>query len=202
MLSTPTAVAVGSAGQRQPGAIVAALVCFPLIVRVLLPGVSVLDLADAAVPAVSIAFILVRVGCFLSGCCYGTISDLPWAVHYGVGSPALANHIERGLVPVGAAESLLVHPLAAYFGLAALVTAAVTYWYFPYRQFAGEVVLIGLTMREGSKALLEVYRQPEIGAMSPLHLQAVSGALAVAAAVILIAVRLSIRARTSRPAQL
>lgn len=33
------------------------------------------------VPALSISHAIGRVGCFLTGCCYGTHCELPWAVH-------------------------------------------------------------------------------------------------------------------------
>jgi phosphatidylglycerol:prolipoprotein diacylglycerol transferase len=37
-----------------------------------------------------------RIGCFLNGCCYGGLSDLPWAVRFPEESPAFADQAQRG----------------------------------------------------------------------------------------------------------
>lgn len=39
------------------------------------------DVADAVAPSLGVALAVARVGCFLAGCCYGKLCDLPWAVH-------------------------------------------------------------------------------------------------------------------------
>ncbi|MFY9115008.1 MAG: prolipoprotein diacylglyceryl transferase [Dethiobacteria bacterium] len=36
--------------------------------------------ADIMVPYFLLGYSLVRIGCFFSGCCYGKVSDVPWAV--------------------------------------------------------------------------------------------------------------------------
>lgn len=36
--------------------------------------------ADLAAPAGALAYAIGRIGCFLNGCCYGRLCDLPWAV--------------------------------------------------------------------------------------------------------------------------
>ena len=37
-------------------------------------------MTDVAAPAVAIGIAIGRIGCFLNGCCYGAVCDLPWAV--------------------------------------------------------------------------------------------------------------------------
>ena len=39
-------------------------------------------MADAVAPAVAVGIAFGRIGCFLNGCCYGAICDLPWAVRF------------------------------------------------------------------------------------------------------------------------
>jgi phosphatidylglycerol:prolipoprotein diacylglycerol transferase len=41
-----------------------------------------LRMADVMAPSAAIAYAFARVGCFLNGCCYGTASNLPWAVNF------------------------------------------------------------------------------------------------------------------------
>jgi phosphatidylglycerol---prolipoprotein diacylglyceryl transferase len=36
--------------------------------------------ADIAAPPAALAYALGRIGCFLNGCCYGKICELPWAI--------------------------------------------------------------------------------------------------------------------------
>lgn len=43
---------------------------------------SFFKLMDLGVMLVAIGYPITRIGCFLNGCCYGTPSDLPWAVVY------------------------------------------------------------------------------------------------------------------------
>ena len=37
-----------------------------------------------------------RVGCFLNGCCFGGVCELPWAVQFPAGSPPYIRQAERG----------------------------------------------------------------------------------------------------------
>ncbi len=58
-----------------------------------LPGLA---FADLIAPGVVLGVGLGRLGCFLNGCCYGGLSDLPWSVRFPEGSPAYADQAQRG----------------------------------------------------------------------------------------------------------
>jgi len=58
--------------------------------------------------------VVIRIGCLLVGCCYGTQSDLPWAICYTSNSPAFINQVNKGLISVNDAHSLPVHPSQVY----------------------------------------------------------------------------------------
>jgi phosphatidylglycerol:prolipoprotein diacylglycerol transferase len=73
----------------------AALVAF--VYKHRLPGLA---LTDLIAPGVVLGVGLGRLGCFLNGCCYGGLSDLPWAVQFPPESPAYVDQAERGLVYV------------------------------------------------------------------------------------------------------
>jgi phosphatidylglycerol---prolipoprotein diacylglyceryl transferase len=88
-------------------------------------NVSPWRLADASVPAVAAGIVLVRVGCFLNGCCSGVRTDLPWGVTFpgsGVdaGIQVLAS---SGLLGTVMATPAAVHPTQLY-ELAAVVLSA------------------------------------------------------------------------------
>lgn len=44
--------------------------------------ISFLKLLDHASPFIILGYAITRVGCFLNGCCYGAVTQLPWAVVY------------------------------------------------------------------------------------------------------------------------
>ena len=84
-------------------------------------------LADEAVPAVAAGVVLVRIGCFLNGCCPGLPTDLPWGVTYAYGSTAWSGQLLSGgggiLGLAGHVEP--VHPTQLYEVAAALLCLAV-----------------------------------------------------------------------------
>ncbi len=57
-----------------------------------LPVAAMLDLV---VPGMLLGLALGRVGCFMHGCCFGGVCDLPWAVQFPAGSPPYLRQVER-----------------------------------------------------------------------------------------------------------
>ena len=60
-----------------------------------LPGLA---LCDLIAPAAAIGLGIGRIGCLLTGCCYGGICDLPWAIRFPAGSPAYLRQVDDGQV--------------------------------------------------------------------------------------------------------
>ncbi|REK07512.1 MAG: hypothetical protein DWQ37_21525 [Planctomycetota bacterium] len=60
-----------------------------------LPGLA---LSDLIAPGVVLGVGLGRLGCFMNGCCYGDLTDVPWAVQFPPGAkvPVYTDQIERG----------------------------------------------------------------------------------------------------------
>jgi phosphatidylglycerol---prolipoprotein diacylglyceryl transferase len=93
-------------------------------------------LADSAVPALAAGILLMRVGCFLNGCCFGITTKLPWGVTFPPGSPAWAEqllHSRTGLVGLLAGNASArtveaVHPTQLYELAAALAFAGIAFW--------------------------------------------------------------------------
>jgi phosphatidylglycerol:prolipoprotein diacylglycerol transferase len=171
--------ALAHPGYRHPGIIVGMLLGLPLTARVFLPGRSLAWVADLGTPAVALGLALARVGCFLEGCCYGTPSGLPWAVRFPGTSPVAAHQTIAGLLPPGASASLPVHPLQLYLALLPLAVGLLLLWRRRRQRFDGEILLLGLAVHEGGKALLECLRASDPLNGGP-HLQLASLLLAVA----------------------
>lgn len=51
---------------------------------------------DLLAPGMLLGLAIGRVGCFLNGCCFGGVCDLPWAVRFPAGSPPYLHQLEHG----------------------------------------------------------------------------------------------------------
>jgi phosphatidylglycerol:prolipoprotein diacylglycerol transferase len=60
-----------------------------------LPGLAFTDLIA---PGVVLGVGLGRLGCFLNGCCYGGLTEIPWAVQFPQNSPAFVDQMQRGQI--------------------------------------------------------------------------------------------------------
>ena len=91
------------------GLILAILASYVYSVR---KNVDFLLVADIVAPSIALGIMVTRVGCFLSGCCYGSPTTLPWGVVFPASSPAgaYANQIAQ---KTGAAVVAL-HPAQLY----------------------------------------------------------------------------------------
>ena len=122
-------VTVRAAGFALYGGFAAAVLVVAVAARrwIRPPSGSAWSLADSAVPAVAAGIVLVRIGCFLNGCCAGVATDLPWGVTFPIGGTVWAQQIVGGQTGIlgfaGAVDP--VHPTQLYEIGAALVCAAV-----------------------------------------------------------------------------
>ncbi|MGD0754445.1 MAG: prolipoprotein diacylglyceryl transferase family protein [Bacteroidales bacterium] len=87
-------------------------------------GKPIVDLYAWIAP---IGFGIQKIGCFLNGCCYGRISDLPWSVQYPRGTDAHFHHWVNGMIDENAAFSLHVHPVQLYEAIF-FITMAYIVW--------------------------------------------------------------------------
>jgi phosphatidylglycerol:prolipoprotein diacylglycerol transferase len=82
----------------------------------------ILTTLDVMMPSVALVECLLRMGCFLNGCCYGTATAMPWGVTFPPGSPA-GDYQRLQLHPPSP-----IHPTQLYssfYGLAILIALLV-----------------------------------------------------------------------------
>lgn len=99
------------------------------------------DMADLVVPYMALAYAMVRIGCFLNGCCYGVPTSLPW----GVAFPDL--------------DSLHRHPTQLY---STIINLGIFYGLlklYPRRTFKGEVFLAYLGLYSIYRFIIEFFRE-------------------------------------------
>jgi phosphatidylglycerol:prolipoprotein diacylglycerol transferase len=99
-------------GQAQYGGLIAGALAVALFFEIC--KLPFFPYADAVIPAVALGVAIGRVGCFLNGDDFGTLSHLPWAVRFPPGTEAYADHLSRGWIDSTGAFSLPVHPVQLY----------------------------------------------------------------------------------------
>ena len=138
------------------GGIIGLLLAAPLVTRAF--GMKLGQFADGITPSIGLGLAIVRVGCFMQGCCFGDVCHYAWCIAYPPGSNVFATHHQIGLVAADATHSLPVHPLHLYFLAAGLVVAAVSLTAHRYKRYDGQAALLGLLVFTVALAVLEFWR--------------------------------------------
>jgi len=94
---------------------------------------------DFILPFIALAHAFGRIGCFLNGCCYGKICDLPWAVTF----PHLPHP---------------VHPTQLYEAAYNLCLFLFLYRRYPRRKFVGEISALYFAGYAAGRFLIEIWR--------------------------------------------
>lgn len=79
------------------GSLIGAAVAFLWFVRK--HKLPPLALADLIAPSLALGLAFGRIGCLLNGCCFGGLSDLPWAVRFPMQSPPYGEQVKTGKIP-------------------------------------------------------------------------------------------------------
>lgn len=136
-----------------------------------LRGLPVLAYADAAAPAVALGYAIGRIGCFVNGDDYGTLSSLPWVVRFPAGTEAHAAHVARGWINATDAWSLAVHPTQLYastLGFLLFLTPARRHTGAPGSRFCLYAVVYGTArffmewLRGDFRAVLGPFSLPQL----------------------------------------
>jgi phosphatidylglycerol:prolipoprotein diacylglycerol transferase len=61
----------------------------------------------------------------LNGCCFGTPTDVPWAVYHPPDTGAYVAHLHAGWIGPDAVHTLAVHPVALYHTAAGLLLLSI-----------------------------------------------------------------------------
>jgi phosphatidylglycerol:prolipoprotein diacylglycerol transferase len=115
-------------GTTSWGAYIAGTLGFALYLRA--RHQAVLPHADLLASCLGLGPLVGRWACFLNGCCFGTVSHLPWAVRFPRFSFPYEAQLDAGLIDAGARLSLPVHPVQLYSATAGLLlfVAASRFW--------------------------------------------------------------------------
>ena len=130
---------------------------------------SVGKFLDCCAPAIAVAISIGRIGCFLNGCCYGAVSNLPWAMHFPEDSGPYYNHLHEGLIELHQL-SLAVHPTQLYESLYALLLFVLLLRFRKYEKRDGELFAILFVLYPLGRFFIEFLRDDDRGFISLLSL--------------------------------
>ncbi len=140
-----------------------------------------LKAADMAGMVIPLGLFWGRLGCFLGGCCFGTVTDHTLGVRFPEWSPASEAQFRAGQLDAPWLESLPVHPAQLYEAVGCLaIGAAMMFWLHPRKRFDGEVFVVFLALYAVLRFLLEFVRADDRGGLLGLSTSQLIGVGVVA----------------------
>jgi phosphatidylglycerol:prolipoprotein diacylglycerol transferase len=120
--------------------------------------------ADMAGFAIALGLAWGRMGCFLAGCCFGSVCERPWAAVFPKYSPAWDLHTRTHRIAANASLPLPVHPTQVYESLGSLIIAVVAYAVVvPRKRYDGMVFQFFLVAYGVLRFSLEFLREDDRG---------------------------------------
>ncbi len=147
---------VWQSGTGSSGAWVGALVGFCAATQIF--RVHRWKFADSITVAAALAIFLGRIGCFIKGCCFGTPTNLPWAVTYSRTSFAFEAQLGHDLLGAAATQSLPIHPVQLYEAFFAFLLIGFELFLIKRTRFDGQAFLLFAMLYPFGRFFLELLR--------------------------------------------
>lgn len=117
-----------------------------------------LRIADVLAPYVALGEGITRVGCFLNGCCWGSVCEVPWGVVFPKGSHAHGDHLRDGLISSSAVGSLPVHPTQLYMTAGLVLSFFIMRYCLKRSPFTFAIALQYMFLYGIVRFIVEIYR--------------------------------------------
>jgi phosphatidylglycerol---prolipoprotein diacylglyceryl transferase len=107
-------------------------------------------IGDIMSPSIALGHAFGRIGCLMTGCCYGRACDLPWAIHFPSG----------GIAPSGVG----LHPTQIYESILNFLFFGFLTWLYRRKKFDGQIFsiyLIGYAILRGTVEYFRGDYKPE-----------------------------------------
>lgn len=123
-----------------------------------------LRVMDVTMIGVAMGLFFGRIGCFLAGCCFGTVTDHPPGVAFPEWSPASEAQFRDGQLAHPGMVSLPVHPTQLYEAVGCLViSVALSQWAPRHQRFHGQTTLLFLLSYAALRFGIEFVRADDRG---------------------------------------
>jgi len=139
------------------GGLIGLLVGFGLAKHLLQFRLPVMDTLAVALP---VSMAIQRIGCLITGCCFGKPAELPWAISYSSHAPAYHVHLDQGLIQATDASSLSVHPTQLYHIIFCLVIAWIVWRTRKRWSASGNQLLFAILLYIVFRFFSEFFRDP------------------------------------------
>ncbi|MGI5880193.1 MAG: prolipoprotein diacylglyceryl transferase [Syntrophomonadaceae bacterium] len=122
-------------------------------------------LADSVAPGLGIGIVFMRIGCYFNGCCFGKVTNIPWAVHFPVGSIPYKYYLpglieKKSLLPLNLISSPGIHPTQIYELLAAIIITIVTVFIIRKKLPSGVAFLVFTVLFASFRWVNSFFRVP------------------------------------------
>jgi phosphatidylglycerol:prolipoprotein diacylglycerol transferase len=157
-------------------------------------GYNYFKVADIGIPVVALGQFFGRLGCFASGCCWGTQVDAShtMGVQFPAGSLAYNAIRGEGGIAADALHTFHVHPVQVYESVGALAIFFILTYLRGRKRFNGQILLAYMFLYPVLRSGLETIRGDKVRGVYDLFgaqistSQIISGLIAAAAIVLLI----------------
>jgi len=116
------------------------------------------NITDAFALALPLGIAIQRAGCFLTGCCFGKVSALPWAVRYPVETLPHFHQFSDNLITRHALLSLPVHPVQLYEMAGLLAVVAILLLFRKRMAKPGNLFILSLLLISVVRLVSEFFR--------------------------------------------
>jgi phosphatidylglycerol:prolipoprotein diacylglycerol transferase len=113
-------------------------------------GLPFLKTCDILAPGLALGETIGRMGCFFAGCCYGTPTDLPWAVTF-----RHPNSLAKLGVPL--------HPTQLYASAQSLLVFIILLSFGRFKRADGQMVWLYILLYALGRLIIENFRGDERG---------------------------------------
>ena len=144
------------------GGFILGIGAFLLAIRLVKIPVGSLDALAIAIP---FSLAIQRMGCFILGCCFGTITDVPWAVQYGFGSIPHLHQFSEGSIQANTVATFPIHPFQLYEALNGILVGFFLLKYRNRVKSQGGLFLLSLGIWAFFRTGIEFFRDPYATAM-------------------------------------
>jgi hypothetical protein len=115
--------------------------------------------------AIPIGIAIQRLGCFIGGCCYGNLTDLPWGITYSHGFNAHFIQWENGIIHATEGVSLAVHPVQLYEAILCFIAFILVIIINKRSWFRGPLIYVSLLFYSVIRFTTEFFRANEAHAI-------------------------------------
>ncbi len=122
---------------------------------------------DTIAIALPISMAIQKMGCLMTGCCYGKPCQLPWAITYSEHGIPYHSQLVNGLIEPGRIISHAVHPTQVYAIIAYLLIALIVLKTKNKFQVSGNRLFFAIALFAGYRFFEEFLRDPNAGFFAP-----------------------------------